>query len=112
MYKMVANTELSYPARATCSLLQQLQSLQDSSSTSESELTTTMTVTTPLDSMVHHMAQLVLEDTRNPSPQSHFELLQMIEQIRLAVETPTETVLRLIYQVLDPFKLRLPVDRS
>lgn len=58
-----------------------------------------MTVVTPLSAMVHRLGQLALQDTSNSSPQTHFELLQMIDELKLAVETPTETVLRLIYQV-------------
>ena len=33
------------------------------------------------------------------SAQSHFRLLGLVDQLKLAVETPTETALRLIYQV-------------
>lgn len=58
-----------------------------------------MTVITPLYAMVNRLGQLALQDGSNSSPQTHFELLQMIDQLKLAVETPTETVLRLIYQV-------------
>lgn len=58
-----------------------------------------MTVITPLYSMVNRLGQLALQDGSDPSPKAHFELLRMIDQLRLAVETPTETVLRLIYQV-------------
>lgn len=58
-----------------------------------------MTVTTPLYAMVNRLAQLALQEGTKPSPQSHYELLQTIDQLRLTVETPTETVLRLIYQV-------------
>jgi hypothetical protein len=58
-----------------------------------------MTVTTPLYAMLKRLGQLALQDGAKPSPQTHFELLQMIDQLKLAVETPTETVLRLIYQV-------------
>jgi hypothetical protein len=58
-----------------------------------------MTVISPLYSMVNRLGQLALQDGSDPSPKAHFELLRMIDQLRLAVETPTETVLRLIYQV-------------
>ncbi|KAJ6122245.1 hypothetical protein N7512_004710 [Penicillium capsulatum] len=58
-----------------------------------------MTVTTPLYAMVNRLGQLALREGTKPSPQSHFELLQTLDQLRLMVETPTETVLRLIYQV-------------
>jgi hypothetical protein len=58
-----------------------------------------MTVVTPLYAMVNRLGQLALQDASNSSPETHFELLQMIDQLKLAVETPTETMLRLIYQV-------------
>lgn len=58
-----------------------------------------MTVITPLYAMVNHLGKLALKEGSNPSPQTHLELLRMIDQLRLAVESPTETVLRLIYQV-------------
>ena len=58
-----------------------------------------MAITTPLHSMVHRLEHLALQEDSKPSPQSHFELLRMIDQLRLVVETPAETVLRLIYQV-------------
>lgn len=58
-----------------------------------------MTVTTPLYSMFNRLGQLVQQDTASPSAQTHFELLGMIEQFKLAVESPNETVQRLIYQV-------------
>lgn len=58
-----------------------------------------MTVTTPLYSMFNRLGQLVQQDIATPSAQTHFELLRMIDQFKLAVESPTETVQRLIYQV-------------
>ena len=61
-----------------------------------------MTITTSLQSLVNRLGQIALKDAANPSPQVHYELLQMIEQLRTAVESPTETVLRLIYQVGRP----------
>lgn len=53
--------------------------------------------------MVNRLGQLALKDGSDPSPKAHFELLRVIDQLRLAVETPTETVLRLIYQVQQEF---------
>jgi len=58
-----------------------------------------MTVTTPLYSMINHLRHLAVQELSSPSPQTHLELLRMIDQLRLTVETPTETILRLIYQV-------------
>ncbi|KAJ5195583.1 uncharacterized protein N7498_009021 [Penicillium cinerascens] len=69
-----------------------------------------MTVITPLYSMVNRLGQLALQDGSDPSPKAHFELLRMIDQLRLAVETPTETVLRLIYQPPQNAALRAVVD--
>ena len=59
-----------------------------------------MTVKSPLYAMVNRLGQLALQDGSDPSSKTHFELLRMIDQLRLAVETPTESVLRLIYQVI------------
>jgi hypothetical protein len=58
-----------------------------------------MTIVMPLYSLVNRIGAMALEEASEPSPQAHFELLQMIDQLRSAVETPTETVLCLIYQV-------------
>lgn len=58
-----------------------------------------MTITTPFHCLVNRLGQMALKEASDPSPQAHFELLRMIDQLRSAVETPTETVLRLIYQV-------------
>ena len=58
-----------------------------------------MTVITPLYAMVNRIGQLVVQNEKNPSAETHFELLRMIDRLKLEVETPTETVLRLIYQV-------------
>jgi hypothetical protein len=58
-----------------------------------------MTIVTPLYSLINRIGQMTLEEASEPSPQAHFELLRMIDQLKSAVETPAETVLRLIYQV-------------
>lgn len=52
-------------------------------------------------SLVEDIRQAAVQDSSSSSrsSQSHFHLLSLIDQLRLAVETPTETVLRLIYQV-------------
>lgn len=49
--------------------------------------------------MINHLRHLAVQEGSNPSPQTHLELLRMIDQLKLTVETPTETILRLIYQV-------------
>ncbi|CEJ62264.1 hypothetical protein PMG11_10767 [Penicillium brasilianum] len=69
-----------------------------------------MTVTTPLYAILNRLGQLALQDGAKPSPQTHFELLQMIDQLKLAIETPTETVLRLIYQPPQNAALRCVID--
>ncbi|KAJ5630896.1 uncharacterized protein N7484_010996 [Penicillium longicatenatum] len=69
-----------------------------------------MTVTTPLYSMVNRLGQLVQQESNNSSPQTHFELLRMIDQFKLAVESPSETVQRLIYQPPQNAALRTVVD--
>lgn len=50
--------------------------------------------------LVEDIRQAAVKDSSSSrSSQSHFHLLRLIDQLRLAVETPTDTVLRLIYQV-------------
>lgn len=58
-----------------------------------------MAVISPLYALVNRVGQLALQEGSNPSRKAHFELLRMIDELRLAVETPTETVLRLVYQI-------------
>ncbi|KAJ5123764.1 hypothetical protein N7448_009861 [Penicillium atrosanguineum] len=60
--------------------------------------------------MANRLGQLALQDISDPSPKAHFELLRMIDQLRLAVETPTESVLRLIYQPPQNAALRVVMD--
>ena len=52
-------------------------------------------------SLTEQVQQLAIRSAaeKNPNPRIHFELLRLIDELRLAVETPEETVLRLIYQV-------------
>ncbi|KKK13220.1 putative O-methyltransferase, partial [Aspergillus rambellii] len=67
--------------------------------------------TPSLLSLVEDIKQAAVEETSTgPSLQSHFRLLNLIDQLRLAVETPTETVLRLIYQPPQNAALRLVMD--
>ncbi|KAJ5994699.1 hypothetical protein N7481_001676 [Penicillium waksmanii] len=44
-----------------------------------------------------------LLDTSVDSGHGHSRLLQLVDELKLAVETPTETILRLIYQTLESF---------
>ena len=48
---------------------------------------------------INRLRHLALQEESNPSTESCFELLRTIDRIRLAAETPTETILRLIYRV-------------
>ncbi|KAL5341090.1 S-adenosyl-L-methionine-dependent methyltransferase [Aspergillus crustosus] len=69
-------------------------------------------VKTPdLLSLVDNIRRVAAEDSSSyQSPQSHFHLLALIDQLRLAVETPTETILRLIYQPPQNAALRIAID--
>ncbi|OGE50223.1 hypothetical protein PENARI_c018G01254 [Penicillium arizonense] len=69
-----------------------------------------MTIVMPLYSLVNRIGAMALEVASEPSPQAHFELLQMIDQLRSAVETPTETVLCLIYQPPQNAALRTVIE--
>ncbi|KAL3479375.1 S-adenosyl-L-methionine-dependent methyltransferase [Aspergillus californicus] len=61
--------------------------------------------------LVDSIRQAAVEDTSTSrSSSSPFQLLSLIDQLRLAVETPTETVLRLIYQPPQNAALRTVVD--
>ncbi|GKZ78280.1 hypothetical protein AnigIFM56816_001836 [Aspergillus niger] len=62
-------------------------------------------------SLVETIKQTALQDQGAcQSAQSHFQLLGLIDELRLAVETPTETVLRLIYQPPQNAALRTVMD--
>ncbi|KAJ5088892.1 hypothetical protein N7456_012508 [Penicillium angulare] len=56
--------------------------------------------------------QIKLEATEGSLDQGHghVRLLQLIDELKLAVETPTETILRLIYQPPENAALRTVVD--
>ncbi|KAJ5316510.1 hypothetical protein PENANT_c019G11649 [Penicillium antarcticum] len=69
-----------------------------------------MTIVTPLYSLVNRISAMTMKEASESSPQAHFELLQMIDQLRAAVETPTETVLRLIYQPPQNAALRTVIE--
>ncbi|EPS31670.1 hypothetical protein POX_d06137 [Penicillium oxalicum] len=60
--------------------------------------------------LVDRLQELTTQDLASPSPQTHFELLQTIDQLRLAIETPEETVLRLVYQPPQNAALRSVMD--
>ncbi|KAL2870602.1 S-adenosyl-L-methionine-dependent methyltransferase [Aspergillus lucknowensis] len=62
-------------------------------------------------SLVEDIRRAAVEDSGTcRSPQSHFRLLNLIDKLKLAVETPTETVLRLIYQPPQNAALRTVID--
>jgi hypothetical protein len=49
-------------------------------------------------SLVDEIKKETTQDSLYPG-HSHARLLQLVDELKLAVETPTETILRLIYQV-------------
>ncbi|KAL2840664.1 S-adenosyl-L-methionine-dependent methyltransferase [Aspergillus pseudoustus] len=62
-------------------------------------------------SLVEDIRSAAVEETSScRSSQSHSRLLGLIDQLRLAVETPSETVLRLIYQPPQNAALRTALD--
>ncbi|KAB8238223.1 S-adenosyl-L-methionine-dependent methyltransferase [Aspergillus alliaceus] len=69
-------------------------------------------VQTPhLLSLVEDIRQAALEEcSSSRSASSHYRFLGLIDQLKYAVETPTETVLRLIYQPPQNAALRTVVD--
>ncbi|KAF7718575.1 Demethylsterigmatocystin 6-O-methyltransferase [Penicillium ucsense] len=69
-----------------------------------------MARTKSVQMMVDHLQRLTLEENSNPSAEVHFELLQTLDQLRLAIETPEETILRLIYQPPQNAALRTVMD--
>jgi hypothetical protein len=48
--------------------------------------------------LVAEIKSQVLDTSLDPG-HGHSRLLQLVDELKLAVETPTETILRLIYQV-------------
>ncbi|KAL4949633.1 S-adenosyl-L-methionine-dependent methyltransferase [Aspergillus filifer] len=61
--------------------------------------------------LVEDVHDAVLENNSpTSSAESHSRLLSLIDQLRLAVETPTETVLRLIYQPPQNTAIRTLID--
>ncbi|KAL4784448.1 S-adenosyl-L-methionine-dependent methyltransferase [Aspergillus varians] len=62
-------------------------------------------------SLVKEIHLAAVEDTSSyHSPSSHFRLLNLIDELRLAVETPAETARRLIYQPPQNATLRTVID--
>ncbi|KAB8213402.1 S-adenosyl-L-methionine-dependent methyltransferase [Aspergillus novoparasiticus] len=65
----------------------------------------------PLLSLVEEIKDAALEEcSSSRSATSHYRLLGLIDQLKGVVETPTETVLRLIYQPPQNAALRTIVD--
>lgn len=52
----------------------------------------------PILKLIAEIKNQVL-NTSVDSEHAHSRLLQLVDELKLAVETPTETILRLIYQV-------------
>lgn len=52
-------------------------------------------------SSILSLTDQIRDIAQNPNESSHglVKLLQLVDELKLAVETPTETILRLIYQV-------------
>lgn len=46
----------------------------------------------------------------SPDPTAHGHLLQAIHRLTLAVETPTETVMRILYQPIQSASVRMAVE--
>ncbi|KAL5363602.1 S-adenosyl-L-methionine-dependent methyltransferase [Aspergillus floccosus] len=62
-------------------------------------------------SLIEDIKQVALQKHHvSQTGDSHFRLLGLIDQLKLAVETPTETVLRLIYQPPQNAALRTVID--
>ncbi|KAJ5704298.1 hypothetical protein N7493_011436 [Penicillium malachiteum] len=66
-------------------------------------------LTTSMASLADEIKQEIGNDSFSAG-ESHARLLQLIEELKLAVETPTETILRLIYQPPENAALRTVVD--
>ncbi|KAJ6031002.1 hypothetical protein N7540_001734 [Penicillium herquei] len=65
--------------------------------------------TTSIACLADEIKQEIANDSQGAS-QSHSRLLHLIDELKLAVETPTETILRLIYQPPENAALRTVVD--
>ncbi|OJJ47322.1 hypothetical protein ASPZODRAFT_65601 [Penicilliopsis zonata CBS 506.65] len=57
---------------------------------------------------IRKLAEMECSDLQSPT--THAQLLTMVNKLRLAIETPTETILRLIYQPPQNAALRTVVD--
>ncbi|KAJ5912258.1 hypothetical protein N7504_001141 [Penicillium tannophilum] len=65
--------------------------------------------TASIQSLVDQIKREATQDS-STAGHSHARLLQLIDELKLAVETPTETILRLIYQPPENAALRTVVD--
>jgi hypothetical protein len=61
--------------------------------------------TTSILSLVDEVKREIKQSSLSPG-HSHARLLQLVDELKLTVETPTETILRLIYQVSIRFKFK------
>ncbi|PYI34212.1 S-adenosyl-L-methionine-dependent methyltransferase [Aspergillus indologenus CBS 114.80] len=86
-----------------------------SSSSSSSSANSTPTPTAP-ESFLPLLEQIKQAVQQEESPErtakSHFQLLGLVDQLRLAIESPTETLLRLIYQPPQNAALRTVMDMN
>lgn len=63
-------------------------------------------MSTAIQSLVDQIKTEATQDS-STAGHSHARLLQLIDELKLVVETPTETILRLIYQVCDQLQCTL-----
>ncbi|PYH40352.1 S-adenosyl-L-methionine-dependent methyltransferase [Aspergillus saccharolyticus JOP 1030-1] len=82
-----------------------------SSSSSDANNPLTSTPTQSLLPLVEQIRQAVMqEESADRNPNAHFQLLGLIDDLKRAVESPTETLLRLIYQPPQNAALRTVMD--
>ncbi|OJJ96619.1 hypothetical protein ASPACDRAFT_1890997 [Aspergillus aculeatus ATCC 16872] len=89
--------------------------LGDSSNSGRSSSNEAPTPTAPESflPLLEQIKQAVLqEESPDRTAKSHFQLLGLVDQLRLAIESPTETLLRLIYQPPQNAALRTVMDMN
>ncbi|KAI9926344.1 hypothetical protein MW887_004108 [Aspergillus wentii] len=61
-------------------------------------------------SLADEIKSLATEESTSPSGARHVQLLQRVDELKLAIESPTDTILRLIYQPPQNAALRTVID--